>query len=155
MSNTNLAAESVIVTTHYDLELASMRGPGGGDGASGALAAGGGPSVGQAVTTYAREIAIGTLALVSLFMVATLVRKGGPAPALAAAGAAEPRQPPPFLQANEEIAGEAGDGDPMLDGMELDEDAVRTEQMLNQVQTMVKENPDAAAALVKRWLNRS
>ena len=40
----------------------------------------------------------------------------------------------------------------MLDGMELDEDAVRAQQMLEQVSTMVEENPDAAANLVKRWL---
>ena len=46
-------------------------------------------------------------------------------------------------------------GDSMLDGMELDEDAVRAQQMLEQVSTLVEENPDAAATLVKRWLNRS
>ena len=28
------------------------------------------------------------------------------------------------------------------------------EQMLDQVSTLVKDNPDGAAALVKRWLNR-
>ncbi len=43
----------------------------------------------------------------------------------------------------------------MLAGMELDEEAVRTQQMLDQVSTMVHEDPDAAATLVKRWLNRS
>jgi flagellar biosynthesis/type III secretory pathway M-ring protein FliF/YscJ len=43
----------------------------------------------------------------------------------------------------------------MLDAMELDEDAVRTQQMLDQVSTMVAENPDGAATLVKRWMNRT
>jgi flagellar biosynthesis/type III secretory pathway M-ring protein FliF/YscJ len=42
----------------------------------------------------------------------------------------------------------------MLDGMELDEDSVKAQQMLTQVQSMVGENPDAAAAMVKRWLNQ-
>jgi flagellar biosynthesis/type III secretory pathway M-ring protein FliF/YscJ len=42
----------------------------------------------------------------------------------------------------------------MLSGMELDEDAVQTQQMLDQVSTMVKDNPEAAASLVKRWLHQ-
>ena len=36
-----------------------------------------------------------------------------------------------------------------------DEDTIKAQQMVEQVSTMVKENPDAAASLVKRWLNRS
>ena len=43
----------------------------------------------------------------------------------------------------------------MLDGMEVDEDSVKAQHMLSQVSQMVDENPDAAASLVKRWLNRS
>jgi flagellar biosynthesis/type III secretory pathway M-ring protein FliF/YscJ len=39
--------------------------------------------------------------------------------------------------------------------MELDQDAVHAQQMVEQVSTMVKENPDAAANLVKRWLNKT
>jgi flagellar biosynthesis/type III secretory pathway M-ring protein FliF/YscJ len=154
-SNTRLPLDAVFVTTHYDGELATMLGGGGGDSGATGGAAGGDSVVSLAVSRYAREIAIAALAVVSLFMVATMVRKGGGAAPAVAVAAPEPRHPPQLLDAGEEIAGEAGDGDPMLDGMELDEDAVRTEQMLGQVSTMVKENPDAAAALVKRWLNRS
>ena len=43
----------------------------------------------------------------------------------------------------------------MLDGMELDEDTIKAQQMVEQVATLVKENPDSAANLVKRWLNRN
>jgi flagellar biosynthesis/type III secretory pathway M-ring protein FliF/YscJ len=39
--------------------------------------------------------------------------------------------------------------------MELDEDSIKAQTMVDQVSTMVKENPDSAAQLVKRWLNRS
>ena len=42
-----------------------------------------------------------------------------------------------------------------LDGMEMDEDTIRSQQMLEQVSNLVKENPDSAASLVKRWLNRA
>ena len=104
------------------------------------------------LNSYGKEIAIGLLAVVSLFMVSTMVRKGAPAPIIAQA--AVPRETP-NLDAGVAVAGVVGEGDPILDGMELDQDAVRTQQMLDQVSTLVGENPDAAANLVKRWLNRT
>ena len=61
-----------------------------------------------------------------------------------------PRSAPPKTS-----PGIVGDGNATLDGMELDDDAIKAQQMVEQVSTMVKENPDAAANLVKRWLNRS
>jgi flagellar biosynthesis/type III secretory pathway M-ring protein FliF/YscJ len=63
--------------------------------------------------------------------------------------------PPPPLVVGEDLAGEVGEGNALLDGMELDDDAVRAQQMIGQVSSMVKENPDAAAQLVKRWLDRA
>src|SRR5690606_34397714 len=99
-----------------------------------------------------KEIAIGALAVVSLFMVLMMVRRAAPTPVVSAPP--EPR-PTPQLASGEDLAGEVGEVDPMLDGMELDEDAVRAQQMIGQVSTLVKENPDAAAHLVKRWLNRA
>jgi flagellar biosynthesis/type III secretory pathway M-ring protein FliF/YscJ len=62
---------------------------------------------------------------------------------------------PPSLLSTEPIAGEAAGGDALLDGMELNEEAIKAQHMVDQVSTMVRENPDAAAALVKRWLNRT
>lgn len=102
---------------------------------------------------HLKEIVVGVLAVVSLLMVMMMVRKGAPAP-VAAAIAIEP-EVPKVLSAGEHLAGEVGEGDSALDGMELDEDAVRAQQMLGQVSTLVKENPEAAANLVKRWLNRT
>jgi flagellar biosynthesis/type III secretory pathway M-ring protein FliF/YscJ len=104
------------------------------------------------LSSHAREIAIGGLAVISLFMVMMMVRKSAPAAAVA-----EPVEPgpPAQLAAGEDLAGEVGEGNPLLDGMELDDEAVRAQQMINQVQNMVKENPDGAAQLVKRWLNRA
>ena len=62
---------------------------------------------------------------------------------------------PITLGGNLVIAGEVSEGGQTLDGMELDDDAIKAQQMVEQVSTMVKENPDAAANMVKRWLNRS
>jgi len=108
--------------------------------------------VSSMVGGYSKEIAVGALAVVSLFMVLMMVRKGSPAPIIPMRP--EPK-PTPQLAAVEAVAGEVSEGNALLDGMELDEDAVKTQQMLEQVTTMVDENPDAAANLVKRWLNRS
>lgn len=106
---------------------------------------------------YTKEIALGGLALVSLFMVSMMVRKASPVPAVAAAAVALPGGgvvAPALVDSAEPLAGEVAGGDPLMDGMELDEEAVQTRQMIDQVSTLVGENPDAAANLLKRWLNR-
>ena len=51
-------------------------------------------------------------------------------------------------------AAEVGEGGQALDGVELDDETVRAQQVVDQVSTLVKENPDAAASLVKRWMSR-
>jgi flagellar M-ring protein FliF len=104
------------------------------------------------VSGHAREIALGVLAVMSLFMASMMVRKSAPSP-VPALRVAEPA--PSSLLPGELIAGEAVSGDPMMDGMELNEEAVKSRQVVDQVSTMVRENPDAAAALVKRWLSRT
>ena len=120
------------------------------------VAASSASAVSLMVGGHAKEIALGALALMSLFMASMMVRKGAASPVPAPAVAPpQPTGPAPVLPAGEPLAGEAASGDPMLDGMELNEDAVRAQQMVDQVSTMVHENPDGAAALVKRWLNRT
>ncbi len=104
---------------------------------------------------HLKEVILGALALISLFMVSMMVKKGTPVPVVAVAAAATPAGPTPVLDAANELAGEVGSGSNTLDGMELDDDAIRTQQMLEQVSDLVKENPESAASLVKRWLNRA
>lgn len=111
-----------------------------------------GGTIATSINTYSKEIAIGALAVISLFMVSMMVRKTNPAPVIAMAA---PARETPHLDGSPEVAGIVGNTNQLLDGMELDEDAVRTQQMLDQVSTLVGENPDAAANLVKRWLNRT
>jgi flagellar biosynthesis/type III secretory pathway M-ring protein FliF/YscJ len=122
-----------------------------GDGTDGAASAGSG-SLAMGVSGYAKEIAIGVLALVSLFMVTGLVKRS--TPATVTLGPIEPEGPSPFA-ASEIVVGEAASSDQMLDGVELDDESIRAQQMLDQVTNMVKENPEGAASLVKRWMNRN
>jgi flagellar M-ring protein FliF len=106
------------------------------------------------LTSHAKEIALGVLAVVSLLMVSNIVRKSTPTPVLAIPDAPAAAMAGP-LGGREEPVGEAREGAPALDGMELDEDSARAQQILAQVSDLVGENPDAAANLVKRWLNRA
>lgn len=102
---------------------------------------------------HVKELALGALAVVSLFMVSMMVRKASPALPVAPAPLAP--EPTAQLSGAEAIAGEVGEASPLLDGMEVDEESVKTQQMISQVQSLVKQNPDSAANLVKRWLNRA
>jgi flagellar biosynthesis/type III secretory pathway M-ring protein FliF/YscJ len=110
----------------------------------------------SAITAHAKEISVGLLAVVSLFMMAMMVRKtGGMTTVMTSAGPmtipiGDGGQPSNSGGGASTIATSGNH----LDGMELDDDDVRTQQMLEQVSTMVKENPDNAAALVKKWLTR-
>jgi len=99
---------------------------------------------------HVREIGAGALALISLFMVKMMVKKGtAPSvPTPSASGAAMP------FEVGEPEAREVGAAGAMLDAMELDDESVKTQEIIGQVSTLVRENPDAAATLVKRWLNR-
>lgn len=138
--------DRISVGTYYD-GIPTLSSPG--------MASAGGAgegTVGLLLGSNVKEIAIGLLALISLFMASMIVKKGAPQPTIV-----EPPEPrePPRLQSGEEVAGEVGGAASLLDGMELDEDALQAQQMVEQVQNMVKDNPDAAANLVKRWLNQA
>lgn len=100
------------------------------------------------LSDHASKIALGLLAAVSLVMVSLMVRKAGPM-AL-----------PPVIE-HEPIDGAmtvedyiAGEGDAMLVAQELNEADVESKQIVEQVASMVKADPDTAAHLMKRWMQR-
>jgi flagellar biosynthesis/type III secretory pathway M-ring protein FliF/YscJ len=109
-------------------------------------------SVPLALTGHLKEVALGALAVVSLFMVSMMVRKATPAPIIPPMS--EKSSKPAFAPPEEAVA-EATEGLQEMDGIEVDTDSVRNQQIISQVSNMVKENPDAAANLVKRWLSRA
>ena len=80
------------------------------------------------LTDHAKEIAW-RFALVSLFMVSNMVKKARPTPAPTLAMAAGgivmgmARGSPSPLPGREEAVGEAVEGDPLMEGMELDEES--------------------------------
>ncbi|HEY1921985.1 MAG TPA: flagellar M-ring protein FliF C-terminal domain-containing protein, partial [Tepidisphaeraceae bacterium] len=105
------------------------------------------------VGRHGKEIGVGILAALSLFMVSMMVRKGVPAPTVGTVSPIDEGDEA-TLTGNESIVGQATENANSLDGMELDPETVKAQQMLEQVQQMVTANPDGAANLVKRWLAR-
>jgi flagellar biosynthesis/type III secretory pathway M-ring protein FliF/YscJ len=107
---------------------------------------------------HVKEIALSGLAMASLFMMSMIVRRGAPAGAAVSAPfvAASPRMAAAAasLGSGEAFAGEVSEGRPALDGMELDDESIKTQQMLNQVTDLIGDSPDAAATLIKRWINQ-
>jgi flagellar biosynthesis/type III secretory pathway M-ring protein FliF/YscJ len=138
-----------VYVTSYDDEIALPSSP----ALAAATNSGAASTVGTLLGGHARELAIGALAAVSMVMVTMMARKGGSgagsAPLAGGAGreAAEAKL--------EESAILAGEGGQALEGVELDDDSLRAQQMVEQVSTMVKQDPEAAAAMIKRWLNRT
>jgi flagellar biosynthesis/type III secretory pathway M-ring protein FliF/YscJ len=85
-------------------------------------------------------------------MVSTMVKKA--TPTMPAPAPATPAAPPRNVLGAEIVAGEAAEGGTLLNAVEMDEESVRNQQMMEQVATLVDENPDTAASLVKRWMNQ-
>jgi len=105
------------------------------------------------IVGYAKPAGLAVLAVSSLMMVLMMMRKA----ASGVGGAVleekeEIKQPPPILDTEVGPVGEAGRTDGVLQGMEVDEETVRVRKMAEQVASLVKEDPDAAAALVKQWM---
>jgi flagellar biosynthesis/type III secretory pathway M-ring protein FliF/YscJ len=126
--------------------------------------------VSMMLSGHIKEIALAALAVASLFMVSMMVRKSG-GPVLAGVGAGGAAMfgseggtgstvdallaKASGGKSPADVTAEVGEGGQMLDGIELDEESVRNQQVVEQVSNLVKDNPDAAANLIKRWMNRT
>ncbi|MCP4708602.1 MAG: hypothetical protein GY869_08265 [Planctomycetes bacterium] len=112
-------------------------------------------SLGSLARGYSKQIAVSALALMSLFMVLMMVKKaGGPiemedseAEALMAPG----KKPIDAMSPEDSNFAEAEDAGGLLAGMELDESTVQSQQMLEQIRSMVEDSPDSVAVLVSKW----
>ena len=121
--------------------------------------------------SHGKDIVLGVLALASLFMVSMMVRKSGAGTVVTAGartgmlnGVGMPTvgttvdamlAKAKLKSALEDDAAEVGEGGQALDGIELDDDSIRAQQVIEQVSNLVKENPDVGANLIKRWMTRA
>lgn len=158
-SCTGITSDDAITVNWYSVAGTLVTAPGAAPAASHSSALMG------LVTAHAKDVGVVGLAMASLFMVMMMVRK---APATAGARMVssgggggqtpmqqEEEQVTQRLRSESGIAGEVGEGNKTLDGMELDDAAVKAHQVVEQVSDMVSEDPEAAATLIKRWMNRT
>jgi flagellar biosynthesis/type III secretory pathway M-ring protein FliF/YscJ len=134
-----------------------------------------GGSVGTVMGQYAKQAILGALAGGALLMMLMMVRKSAPSLAGADAdtnvflgsgsggggtsnsagrvgGKKRKGSDPGALDVGEDVFGEAGAGEAVLTGIELDDETLQSRKMVDEVSTMIKENPENAASLVKRWI---
>jgi len=58
------------------------------------------------------------------------------------------------FDSQDDVFGEANSGEAVLTGIELDDETLQSRKMVDEVSTMIKENPENAASLVKRWMTK-
>lgn len=126
--------------------------------ASAGLSAG---SVGGLVSQYARQGILAVLALGALGMMLMMVKRAVPSavgdeldPSVLFGGAGAKKRGASAGQfdTGDDVFGEANSGEAVLTGIELDDDTLASRKMVDEVSNMIKENPENAAALVKRWI---
>jgi len=140
---------SVVVSINPDFALASL----GGSAAYGSPAGGGssGSMDGLVGGNLVKLVGLGALSAISLLMMFMMVRK------------ATVKQPlpspeelvgiPPALQGdNNDLVGEAEESAPPLEAIEVDDGALRRQQMLDQLNKMAIDRPDEAAGLLRKWI---
>ena len=105
---------------------------------------------------YGRQAGLSLLAVASLVMMLMLVRRG-PASALGARD-----RHPAMSQSDEglgllgtgiETIGEAAPSETAMEGHEVDESTLQTEQRVEQVASLVREDPEMAANLIRKWMD--
>ena len=149
------AAQLVSGTVKVSLIPISMANMGGGMGGAGGssktgLMGGGGTFMSLLDGGIIKTLALGVLAVVALGMMFTMVRKAGKAPTLPTAE--ELVGIPPALEPGTEVVGEAVEGDTAMIGIEIDDQSLKTGKMLEEIGTLVKNNPQTAASVFNRWL---
>ncbi len=111
-------------------------------------------SPGMSIGGMVKTIALGALAVLALGMMLSMVKKASDKPELPSAE--ELSGVPPALETDEaDIVGEADESAPALEGVELDDESLRREQMLAQINGLVKRDPIEAAGLLRRWMRES
>jgi flagellar M-ring protein FliF len=99
---------------------------------------------------YGKTIGLAALALMSLAIMFTMVRKATQQPQLPTVE--ELAGVPPTLDRDDDLIGEAYEEDGAMPGVEVDEDHLRSRKIADQISEMIKTNPSEAAAIVGKWI---
>ncbi len=107
---------------------------------------------------YGKHIAVSALAMVSLVMVLMMVRKSmGPIDVSEedVLTMMVGNRPVDALSIEDSNLDDGEGGDALLSGMEMDEESIRSQQVLQQIRDMVEETPDDATKLVSKWISQA
>ena len=105
------------------------------------------------VSDWIQPVAIGALALVSLLLMLSMVRKATKKEELPSVE--EMAGVPASLDAEEDVLGDVGEGDdaPMA-GVELNEEELKSRRIAEQLNEMIKDNPSEAGQLLGKWVRK-
>lgn len=98
-----------------------------------------------------KTIGLGGLAALSLAMMFLMVRRASSKPTLPTA-AELVGIPPALAGADTDLVGEADEASAALEGVELTDDAMRRQQMLEQITQMINGTPEEASGLLRKWI---
>lgn len=124
--------------------------------AGGGALAGGSGGLGSLLGTgsgMVQTVVLGALALVALAMMFAMVRKAGRQAATPTAEELVGLPPALELESHSDLIGEAGESETAMTGIEVDESALQSQKMLEQVGDLVSKDPEATARIINRWLS--
>lgn len=100
-----------------------------------------------------QTVVLGVLALVAVVMMFGMVRKAGRQAATPTAEELVGLPPALELESHSDLIGEAGESETAMTGIEVDESALQSQKMLEQVGELVSKDPEATARIINRWLS--
>lgn len=108
------------------------------------------------VAANGRQLGLAGLALLAMGMITLIVRKGGDAFSGTRESLEQMRRTGPLseLYVEDGPVGKAGSPDTFLIAQETDENSVRLHQVSQQVSDLINDDPEGAAQLVRRWIER-
>ncbi len=119
---------------------------------------GAGENVAGMVYRYWDKAGMGVLAVLGLVMMLMMVRKVGEGPVLPGeeAPVAMRKRGLPIAEVEEEVpVSEARETEPLLVGKEVDEETLRSQQIIQQVSELIKADPASSASILQRWIDEA
>ncbi|MCA9296429.1 MAG: hypothetical protein KC983_07925 [Phycisphaerales bacterium] len=98
-----------------------------------------------------KYVSLGGLAFISLAMMFMMVRKAGYREELPSAQELI-GIPPALADLESELVGEAVESDTPMDGIEIDDETQRRQQMLEQINAAAEEQPEEMASILRKWI---
>lgn len=149
MTSEDGGAEGVVVVSM----IPDIPAPGAGGAITagvGGFGAGGGGGGGILASGLIKNVALGGVALLAVFLMAINLKKVGKAENLPTAE--ELVGLPPALKDNIEMFGEADEAESNLTGIELSDDDLQMRKKFEQVASLVGERPNDAAFILNKWI---